>query len=258
MKFLPPLFLLLLAALARADNVDTELDAANRAYQAGHYDESARLFRQLVDTRGYSAPLLFDLGNAELKAGHVGPALLSYERARYLAPADAGINHNLQLARHQAGLDPNPYRWWEVVIRSINWTVWVTVILISLVLIILAIIGSALLRSSNPNSGWRRLCKALLFICIPLCLFFCFVELIAVGFNDRIEGVIMTKTATLRLSPFESAERTGSIPEGELVTVEKRHDDYFWIDDRSRQSGWVQEKELAPVVPGSFEPAPAK
>ena len=72
------------------------------------------------------------------------------------------------------------------------------------------------------------------------------------GFGDRIEGVIVAKEATLRLSPFDSAERTGAMPEGELVTVEKRYHDYLWIDARSRQSGWVAEKELEPVVPGSF------
>jgi uncharacterized protein YgiM (DUF1202 family) len=73
-----------------------------------------------------------------------------------------------------------------------------------------------------------------------------------VGFGDRVEGVIVAKQGTLRLSPFESSEQTGTVPEGELVTVERRHGDYLWVDERSRQSGWVQEKELAPVVPGSF------
>jgi hypothetical protein len=253
MKVFP---LLVLAALfstgARADTFDD----ANRAYEQGHAEEATKLFGQLIAERGYSAPLCFDLGNAELKAGHLGAALLNYERARYLAPDDAGINHNLQLARQQAGLKPNPYRWWQVVIRSIDWTVWLALICGSLGLILFALIGMAALRNqANEKSGWRKFFKAILFVCIPLFLFFGFVELSAVGFGDRIEGVIVVKEATLRLSPFDSAERTGAVPEGELVTVETRYHDYLWIDERSRQSGWVAVKELEPVVPGSFKTA---
>ena len=86
------LFLLLglvgLAApvIARADSGDADLDTANAAYQAGRYDESAKLFHQLIDARGYSAPLCFDLGNAEAEAGHLGHALLNYERGALSRP----------------------------------------------------------------------------------------------------------------------------------------------------------------------------
>ena len=260
LKYLGALVLtgaLLLPATAQAQAVDADLDAANRAYQAGHYDDAAKLFEQLIAARGYSAPLCFDAGNAELKAGHVGPALLNYERARYLAPGDAGINHNLQLARKQAGLDPNSYRWWQVVIRSVNWTVWLNVILTCLFLILFAMIGNAFAEAWGtatriPVRLWRKFFRLIFFVCIPLFLFFGFVELSAVGFGDRVEGVIVAKQGTLRLSPFESAEQTGSVPEGELVTVERRHGDYLWVDQQSRQSGWVQEKEISPIVPGSF------
>jgi hypothetical protein len=248
---------LMLSGFARAQAADADLDAANRAYQDGHFAEAARQFEQLIATRGYSAPLCFDAGNAELKAGHLGAALLNYERARYLAPGDAGINHNLQLARKQAGLDSNSYRWWQVVLRSVNWTVWLDVILTCLFLILFALVGNTFAEvwagaTRIPVRLWRKFFRIIFFVCIPLFLFFGFVELSAVGFGDRVDGVIVAKQGTLRLSPFASSEQTGSVPEGELVTVERRHGDYLWIDEASRQSGWVQEKELAPIVPGSF------
>ena len=110
-RFLHPLCLLLALTLLLlpshllADTTDPDLDAANQAYTSGSYDEAAKLFRQIIASRGYSAPLCFNLANAEARAGHPGQAMLNYERARYLAPNDAGINHNLQLARQQAGLE---------------------------------------------------------------------------------------------------------------------------------------------------------
>jgi len=181
--------------------------------------------------------------------------MLNYERSRFLAPADADIDHNLQLARKQAGLQPNSYRWWQTLLLSINWTVWLALILLCLLLILLALVGVAL-KISQPRL--RTACKAVFFFCIPLALLFGFVELAAVGFNSRIEGVIIaSKQATLRLSPFDTAESTGIIPEGELVTVEVRHDDYLRIEARDRQFGWVSDKEIEPVIAGTFDAKPS-
>jgi tetratricopeptide (TPR) repeat protein len=252
--------LILLPAPARAQGDDVSLGAANQAFEDGRYDEAARLFQQLIEQRGYSAPLCFNLGNAEAKAGNMGLALLNYERARYLAPGDGDINHNLQLARKQAGLDPDPYRWWQVVLRSIDWTVWLGVIVACLMLLFFAMIGTAFAPAwarvtRIPVDRLRTIFRGIFFAGIPLFLFFGFVELSAVGFNDRVEGVIVAKKeAPLFLSPFDSAERTGAVPEGELVTVEVHHGGYFWVDERSHQSGWVKDADLEPVIAGSFNP----
>jgi hypothetical protein len=256
-------FLFLAPFLLLADGSDSELDAANRAFTSGSYDESARLFQQIIATRGYSAPLCFDLANAEAKAGHTGAALLNYERARYLAPTDADIDHNLQLARKQAGLEPNSYRWWQIALLSINWTVWLGIMAACLLLIFLAVIGTAYAFAiaatlKIPPRLLKNIFRAILFAGIPLCLLMGYVELSTVGFNDRIDGVIVApKEATLRLSPFDSADSIGTIPEGELVTVEDRHNGYLRIEARDHHFGWVQEKDIEPVIAGSFDVKPS-
>jgi hypothetical protein len=238
---------------------DDQIDAANRAYTSGSYDEAARLFQQIVDTRGYSAALCFDLANAEERAGHTGPALLNYERARYLAPGDRDIDNNLQLARKKAGLDPNSYRWWQVALRSIDWTVWLTLMGVCLVLIFIAIAGfgyiSAIAETLRLSPGFvRTFFRASLFAGIPVCLFLGWIELLTLGYGDRIEGVVVAPNeATLRLSPFDTADPVGTIPEGELVTVEDRHNDYIRIEGRDHHFGWIQLKDIEPVIAGSFD-----
>jgi tetratricopeptide (TPR) repeat protein len=256
------LALFLSPSLAAASSADEELDAANRAYTYGSYDEAAKLFLQIIASRGYSAPLCFDLANAEARAGHPGLAILNYERARYLAPGDRDIDHNLQLARQQAGLEPNSYRWWQVALRSIDWMVWLSILAAGLLLIFLAVIGTACApalaaATRIPLRLLKNIFRAIIFACIPICLLLGFVELSTIGFNNRIEGVIVAaKEATLRISPFDSADSIGTIPEGELVTVEDRHDDYFRIEARDHHFGWVQSKDLEPVIAGSFDVKP--
>jgi len=266
LRLLPLAFLLLtfflVPFLLHADGSDPALDAANRAYTNGSYDESAKLFQQIIAARGYSAPLCFDLANAEARAGRMGAAILNYERARYLAPADRDIDHNLQFARKQAGLEPNSYRWWQIALLSINWIVWLGIMAACLLLIFLAVIGAAYApaisaASKIPLRLLKNIFRAILFAGIPLCLLLGYVELSTVGFNTRIEGVVVApKEATLRLSPFASADSIGTIPEGELVTVEDRHNDYLRIEARDHHFGWVQENDLEPVIPGSFDARP--
>jgi len=260
------LALLIACALAshlRADGSDPELDAANRAYTYGSYDEAAGLFQKMILTRGYSAALCFNLANAEAKAGRPGLALLNYERARYLAPGDSDINHNLQLERKQAGLEPNAFRWWQAMMRSINWTFWLGLILAGLTLLLVALVGTAYASSLEastkvPAPTLRKIFKGILFVFIPLTLIFGFVELACIGFNNRIEGVIIaSKEATLHLSPFDGAESVGTIPEGELVTVEDFHNDYYRIEARDHHFGWVSKKDIEPVIADSFTDKPA-
>jgi tetratricopeptide (TPR) repeat protein len=247
---------LFLPLFARADN---EIDAANRAYTYGSYDEAVTLFQHVIDTHGYSAALCFDLANAEEKAGHTGPAMLNYERARYLAPAEREIDQNLQSARKKAGLEPNSYRWWQIALRSIDWTVWLAIMAACLLLIFVATIGTAYVsalsaKTKIPARLLRTIFRGILFGGIPLCLLMGYVELSTVGFNDRIEGVIVApKVATLRLSPFDSADSLGTIPEGELVTVEDKRDDYLRIEARDHHFGWIKEKDIEPIVAGSFD-----
>jgi tetratricopeptide (TPR) repeat protein len=254
--------LFLLPFLLQADSSTPDLDAANRAYTYGSYDEAARLFQQIIDTQGYSAPLCFNLANAEARAGHPGLAMLNYERARYLAPADADIDHNLQLARKQAGLEPNSYRWWQVMLRDIDWTFWFFLIVTCLVLLFLAVIFTTWAVTlaaalKVPLPVLRKTCKGIFFVCIPLALLFAFIELAVIGFSHRIEGVIVaSKEAPLLLSPFDTAEKIGAIPEGELVTVEDRHDNYLRIEARDHHFGWVQAKDIEPVIAGSFDVKP--
>jgi len=255
---LPLLAMLCLALCFTFARGDDDLAAANQAYASGSYDEAAGLFQKIVDQRGFSSALCFDLANAEARAGHPGLALLNYERARYLAPADTEIDHNLQLERKKLGLKPNSYRWWEIMLRSIDWSVWMGCIAAGLVLIFLAILGFSYLsalsaRTRIPAPVLRTVFRLVLFIGIPLCLLLGFIELSTLGFNQRIDGVIVaSKAATVLVSPIDISDRRGVIAEGELVTVEDKHNDYLWVADRDNEFGWVKASDVAPVIAGSF------
>lgn len=73
--------------------------AANRLYEEGRFAEAAAGYGA-VAAAGYASPTLyFNLGNALLKAGQLGEAIVYYERARALAPRAEDIRVNLAYAR---------------------------------------------------------------------------------------------------------------------------------------------------------------
>lgn len=75
---------------------------ANGLYEDGRFAEAAALYQQLLDGGIEDSSLYYNLGNAYFKQGDMGRAILNYERAARLAPRDADIQANLDLARHQA------------------------------------------------------------------------------------------------------------------------------------------------------------
>jgi len=86
-------------AAARAASPEESFDTACKAYEQGHWDEAADGFRGLLRYGIEDGRLEYNLANSEYKRGHLGEAILHYERARRLMPGDPEIAGNLALAR---------------------------------------------------------------------------------------------------------------------------------------------------------------
>ena len=87
------------SASAQGPSDAARMAGANERFERGEYAEAAQQYEALIN-RGYrDASVHFNLGNAYLESGHLGRAILSYLRARELAPRDADIRANLDLAR---------------------------------------------------------------------------------------------------------------------------------------------------------------
>ena len=71
-----------------------------------------------------SAPALFNRGNALVREGKPGPAILAYERAQQLAPRDPAIAHNLKAVRDTAGVVAPTPAWWQSSARVLTMNEW--------------------------------------------------------------------------------------------------------------------------------------
>lgn len=73
----------------------SEVTQAEAAYNSGNYSEAIEHYKTAIEAEGVSGELYYDLGNAYYKAGNLGGAVLSYERAKRLNPGNKYIENNL-------------------------------------------------------------------------------------------------------------------------------------------------------------------
>lgn len=94
--------LLIGASVARADVVDEAWRRGNESYFKGDYRAAVAAYDQL-DRQGVVSPdLYYNLGAAHFRAGSLGSAIWSFERARALEPDADDARFGLEQLRKQA------------------------------------------------------------------------------------------------------------------------------------------------------------
>jgi len=84
---------------AAAQTTEENYSQAGELYSSGDFSGAAAIYRQLYEEGFRSEDLLYNAGNAFFKAGDNASAILFYERAKLIAPADEDTDYNLQIAR---------------------------------------------------------------------------------------------------------------------------------------------------------------
>ncbi len=88
------------ATSAKAQTIDTETlwNRANTLYAAGDYNGALMVYDSIGNAGWASAKLFYNMGNAYFKSGKIGEAILYYNKAQKLAPADGDVAYNLAYA----------------------------------------------------------------------------------------------------------------------------------------------------------------
>ncbi len=94
----PPLGTIGIAGMDGGVSMERFMRAAN-AYSAGDYATAQDALLGLVESGVTNGGIYYNLGNAYLKDGQIGPAILWYERAQQLTAGDPDLEFNLAYAR---------------------------------------------------------------------------------------------------------------------------------------------------------------
>lgn len=72
------------------------LDDASAAYNKGDYNKAISLYKEAERRHGTSSALYFNMGQAYTRAGNMGAAMVSYQRALRLDPSNSEARDNIK------------------------------------------------------------------------------------------------------------------------------------------------------------------
>jgi tetratricopeptide (TPR) repeat protein len=243
MKILASLLFAAALALCPAAVRAASLDEAHAAFAAGRYHDSTLGYQAVLAQNGYSAPVLFDLGNSLYREGDYANAILAYKRAQWLAPNDPDIAANLAQAQKQAGLAPGLPAWYMRPANFLSATQWAWLACAAWIVFCAALLLRALLPQRASLCVFAAMLSA--FILADA------IAAIVISSGALRQAVVTDKNASALISPFPAAQKMFSPTPGDTLTVEKSYEDFDLVSDSSGHSGWISKTQITPIVPAS-------
>jgi tetratricopeptide (TPR) repeat protein len=229
------------ASLDTSGSGAASFDEANRAFAGSHFGEAAQKLETVISARGYSAPALFNLGNAYLCAGNAGLAILDYKRAQLLAPRDADIAVNLNAARNAAGIEVANVHWYGVFSHALSPDAWAWLASFALFGLCAALLANAFRPSARLPSRFAAVgCAVVLATAIGA---------VVLRAPQLDEAVITTKNVAARISPFASAGTAFPLNEGQTVAINNSHAGFALVTTADGRRGWVATSDFVPLIP---------
>jgi len=228
---------------ATAQTTEVRFSEANDLYTSGDYSGAAAQYMKLYEEGLRSESLLYNAGNAYFKSGDIASAILFFERARLISPADEDISYNLQIARSRISdkFDEIPplffVRWFDFVSLLTTTNRW-AVIAITLFILCLA---AGIIFMTKARAGGRLLTFWLSVAALILTLIAVTLALrnnSLVNHDDR--AVVMCSILTGKSAPGEGGSELFVIHSGTTVFVEESIGEYSEIRLPDGNKGWVK------------------
>ncbi|MBR6758953.1 MAG: tetratricopeptide repeat protein [Alistipes sp.] len=238
------------------ENIPTDMSAeelwssANEAYNNAEYATALERYNAILDRGLHSAALYYNLANTHFKTEQLGKAILYYNRALRLSPADEDIRHNLEYAEQMTkdSIEEIPEfiltTWVRAVRGALSSTAWTVISLILLVAaLIMALFYLLAQRLALRKMGfYTMVIAALLFILTSL---FAWSEREMIV-NSK-EAIIMTSAVSIKSSPDRAATELFVLHEGTKVSI--GHEIAGWAEVRisDGRKGWIEQSRIEKI-----------
>ena len=242
-------WILLLGACQAFAGTADDFEQANGLFRTGDFAGAAAAYERVLESGGPRASVYYNLGNSYQNLKQYGPAILAYERARLLTPRDPDLLANLALARkaaaafeesgHRPGLD--------AVLGFLSRDEWSRIVAGSAMFLgVLAVLMGCvrLKRRGLRQAVWVAAAVALLLGAAGSTVLY-------LRRGEACLGIVLGENASVRLSPFESAEALGTPGPGRTVRMLGKNAAFRYVEiPGTNLRGWLSEKEVAGIIPG--------
>jgi tetratricopeptide (TPR) repeat protein len=246
-SFMLALLFLLLAMPAGA----VSKQEADEAYKKGQYQLAIKHYQQLLSEGGYSAEIYYNLGNAYFRTDNITQAMLSYERARLLAPGDQDIRFNLEFARSKTIDKIAPQSemffvtWYHSLVNLFSVDTWACTAVgsICLVVVLLLVYLFASRMVLRKVGFYGAVCLLLLF---GLSNLFAYQQRQLL--TERRGAIVLAPTVVVKKTPSAGSTDEFVIHEGTRVDItDKTIAGWRAVRIADGREGWVLEKQIEEI-----------
>lgn len=228
-----------------AADVAADFATANKFYAEGKFSDAAAAYETILKIGASSPSLLFNAGNAEFKAGHLGKAIAAYRQAELLAPRDAELRANLAFVRNQVQ---------GATLREGLWQNWLGSLTLNEGALLTAIffwLMFALLAAGQLRPALKPKLQSTTRFAVVLTIFSGAVLALQTANYFKSSVAVVTSTeVTARSGPFDDAQTAFVVKDGAELSILDRHDDWVQVQSNAGKTGWLSRKQVA-VLPGA-------
>ncbi len=235
------LTLITLSGLAQ-QATDHFFQEANQYYAQAKYTDALSTYQRLIDEGLASSELYYNIGNTEYKLGHIGKAILYYEKAKLLAPNNKSINTNLNIAREKVESDileiPDflPVRLWRGMAKTISPGMWI---------VIQAIMGGLFLYGiflfyNNADRSQKLKSIGIALLGLILLLVSYSAGKTAHNLLHLHDKGIVIESSTMYSAPDSRSEEIESLADGVKVNILDTIDVWYKVELMNKNTGWIE------------------
>jgi len=216
-------------------------------FAASDYEKALEIWKDLYNTGYRSAELDYNIGNAYFKVNNIPGAILYFERAHLIKPADEDINYNLQIARTMVTdrFEEIPelffVRWFNFLSLILSTNTWAKLSLITFILCLFFL--SVFFYSSAYKLKVLGFWLSLFLLVSSLASFSLSARNRSLVLNSN-KAIIFNPLVSGKSSPDDSGTDLFVLHEGTKVTVEDGVGEWYEIRLSDGNKGWIPANSL--------------
>ena len=239
--------IILLCLCTKMSGATMTKEYADDAFAKGNYQLAIKTYNQLLK-KTPSAEIYYNLGNAYYRIDNIPQAIIAYERASLILPADADIQHNLSVARTKT-IDKIQQRkktiieaGWSAFRNMFNTDTWAWISICSLILLVMLTLTYLF--------STKILIRQAGFIGAIICLM-TFVISIICGYcqysdlHNSTGAVVIKSACQVKKSPEPRSADATIIHEGtHLTIIDSSINGWYEVIVDDGTEGWIQKDNV--------------
>ena len=222
-------------------------DDAAADYAAGEWDQALEKYLQ-IESMGQTSDLLcYNIANTYYKSGQLGEAILYWERALKLNPANADAKFNLGIARESVldRIEVVPefvlIKWVRDVKYLLSSNAWAWVSLSLMLLVALCLLGFRYFGARGKRTLAFVLACVLFVMAVTSFLFAVSERADVMG---RDNAVVMIPVSSVKSSPGEDGKSLFILHEGTRLNILDELGTWYKVEISDGRQGWIRSADI--------------